>query len=60
MMLDEKVWSVTLAEGKLNIPQEPITVISRNIFVLTHENDQPAFSKKLHSGGLFLLDVVKQ
>ena len=47
-------------EGKLNLPQELITVISRNIFFLSHENDQPAFSKKLHSGDLFLLDVVKQ
>ena len=60
MMLDENVWSLALAEGKLNLPQELITVISRNIFFLSHENDQPAFSKKLHSGDLFLLDVVKQ
>ena len=60
MMLDENVWSLALAEGKLNLPQKLIMVISRNIFVLSHENDQAAFSKKLHSGDLFLLDVVKK
>ena len=60
MMLDENIRSLALAEGKLNLPQELITVISRNIFFLSHENDQPAFSKKLHSGDLFLLDVVNK
>ena len=53
MMLDENVWSLALAEGKLNLPQELITVISRNIFVRAHENDQPAFSKNSTPGTFF-------